>query len=81
MANDWRQIAQAAGLSLHIVFRETGLYVLGDERRLRWAIGNIIDNAIKYNQPGGSLSLEIQGSGDGMARLRIRDSGAGIVAR
>ncbi len=80
VANDWRQIAQAGGLSLHIVFRETGLYVLGDERRLRWAIGNIVDNAIKYNQPGGSLSLEIQGSGDRMARLRIRDSGAGIVA-
>lgn len=78
VANDWRQIAQAAGLTLHVIIEQKGLYVLGDERRLRWAVGNIIDNAIKYTLPGGALTLEIKGEENDMALLRIRDNGVGI---
>jgi signal transduction histidine kinase len=63
-----------------VQIEKSGLYVLGDERRLRWAIGNIVDNAIKYTPSGGALSLEIKGEDNGMARLRIRDNGVGIQA-
>jgi PAS domain S-box-containing protein len=79
VANEWRQVAQAANLKLQVQVERSGLYVLGDERRLRWAIGNLVDNAIKYTPPGGSVSLEIKGDEDGMARLRIRDNGVGIA--
>jgi signal transduction histidine kinase len=79
VANEWRQVAQAANLKLQVQVERSGLYVLGDERRLRWAIGNLIDNAIKYTPPGGAVSLEIKGDEDGMARLRIRDNGVGIA--
>jgi two-component system phosphate regulon sensor histidine kinase PhoR len=80
-ANEWRQIAQANGLTLHVMIEEKGLFVLGDERRLRWAIGNILDNAIKYTLPGGALTLEIKGEEHpGMAFLRVRDNGVGIAA-
>ena len=57
-----------------------GLQIVGDERRLRWALGNIIDNAIKYTPPGGKISLEIKDEEDGYARLRVRDNGVGIAA-
>ncbi len=79
VANEWRQVAQANGLSLHIIIEQTGLFILGDEKRLRWAIGNIIDNAIKYNQPGGALTLEIKAEAEGMGHLRVRDNGVGIA--
>jgi len=79
-ANEWRQVATAANLTLEVVIEKKGLYVLGDERRLRWAIGNILDNAIKYTPPGGKLTLEIKGEGEGRANLRVRDSGVGIAA-
>jgi signal transduction histidine kinase len=79
-ANEWRQVATANNLTLDVVIEKKGLYVLGDERRLRWAIGNILDNAIKYTPPGGKLLLEIKGEGEGRANLRVRDSGVGIVA-
>jgi signal transduction histidine kinase len=78
VANEWRQVAQAENLRLDVQIEKPGLYVLGDERRLRWAIGNIVDNAIKYTPSGGALSLEIKDEEDGMARLRIRDNGVGI---
>lgn len=77
--NDWRQIAQAANLTMHVMIEHKGLYVLGDERRLRWAIGNVIDNAIKYNPPGGALTIEIKDERDGLVYLRVRDNGVGIA--
>ncbi|MEL6306797.1 MAG: ATP-binding protein [Chloroflexota bacterium] len=79
VANDWRQIAQAANLELQIIFNETGHYILGDERRLRYAIGNIVDNAIKYTPFGGKLTLEVKETDDKRRILmRVRDSGVGI---
>jgi signal transduction histidine kinase len=79
IANEWRQIASAANLSLEILIEKRGLFVLGDERRLRWAIGNLVDNAIKYTLPGGKLTLEINGESDGRALMRVRDNGVGIT--
>lgn len=78
LANEWRQVAQAANLKLHIMIEHKGQFVLGDERRLRWAVGNVIDNAIKYTPASGSLSLEIRPEANGMAQLRVRDNGVGI---
>lgn len=79
VANEWRQVALAANLTLDVLIERKGLYVLGDERRLRWAIGNLIDNAVKYTPPGGKLTLEIRGDTDGQAQLRVRDNGVGIT--
>ncbi|MCS6836233.1 MAG: ATP-binding protein [Anaerolineae bacterium] len=78
VANDWRQIAQAAGLSLSVTIAQQGLFVLGDESRLRFALGNLVDNAIKYTSPGGLVVLEVQEEREGYVYLRVRDNGAGI---
>lgn len=81
IANEWRQVAQANNLAMHVIIERPGLFVLGDERRLRWAIGNIVDNAIKYTPPSGALTLEIRDDlSDGRAHLRVRDNGVGIAA-
>ncbi len=79
VANDWRQIAQAAEIDLRVTIQRAGLYILGDERRLRWAVGNILDNAVKYTPPGGTVTLEINGESKGQAMMRVRDSGVGIA--
>jgi signal transduction histidine kinase len=80
VANEWRQVALAQNLTLHVMIEQHGLYVLGEERRLRWAIGNLIDNAIKYTPPGGALSLEVLAdTSQERAHLRVRDNGVGIA--
>jgi two-component system sensor histidine kinase VicK len=78
VSNDWRQIALAANLDLRLIIEKRGVFVLGDESRLRWAIGNIVDNAIKYTPAGGALTLEIRDEIDGMLHMRVRDNGVGI---
>ncbi len=80
IANEWRPAAGAANIEVKVNVERPGLYIMGDERRLRWALGNVVDNAIKYTPPGGMITLEIKGEEDGMARLRVRDNGAGIAA-
>jgi PAS domain S-box-containing protein len=53
--------------------------VNGDRDRLAQVFGNLLNNAAKYSDPGGtiSLSMSIEGS---LAVVRIRDTGFGIPA-
>jgi heavy metal sensor kinase len=51
--------------------------VLGDPIRLRQIVVNLIDNAIKYTRPGGTISVS-SGTAHGNGFLEISDSGVGI---
>jgi len=49
----------------------------GDWEGLLRLLTNLLDNAIKYNHPGGSVRVRLH-SADGQARLEVADSGIGI---
>ena len=51
----------------------------GDRHRLRQLLLNLTDNAIKYNQPGGDVSVSLKRDGSS-AELKIANSGKGIPA-
>jgi heavy metal sensor kinase len=53
--------------------------VRGDRSRLKQIVVNLLDNAIKYTPPGGSVHLHVTLS-DGQAMLSVEDSGIGIPA-
>jgi two-component system CheB/CheR fusion protein len=53
------------------------LWVFGDGTRLLQVIGNLIDNAAKYTDPGGSIEIRLD-SADGNAVMSVRDSGIGL---
>jgi two-component system, OmpR family, sensor kinase len=53
------------------------LVVNADENRLRQLLLNLIDNAIKYTDPGGMIELSVSAE-DGWFVLRVRDNGRGI---
>ncbi|MBK9162597.1 MAG: response regulator [Acidobacteria bacterium] len=55
------------------------LVVFADANRLQQVFGNIISNAIKFTEPGGTVSIELT-SDDGTAAIRIADTGQGINA-
>ena len=40
-------------------------------------IGNLVDNAIKHNRPGGSVRVALE-AGDGQVAIAIEDDGPGI---
>jgi signal transduction histidine kinase len=50
-----------------------------DANRIRQVFANLLDNALKYNREGGSVTLSVQAEG-GWAVARFRDTGAGIPA-
>jgi heavy metal sensor kinase len=51
--------------------------VEGDAGRLRQLIGNLVDNAIKYTAPAGTVQVSLELFKD-MARIRVTDTGVGI---
>ncbi|GHO49451.1 sensor histidine kinase [Ktedonospora formicarum] len=50
----------------------------GDEARLIQVVLNLVENALIYNQRGGSVMIEVR-SEDERAILRVRDTGIGIA--
>jgi heavy metal sensor kinase len=52
--------------------------VNGDAERLRQLATNLLDNAIRYNRPGGSATVRVRGGGPGRAELVVEDTGIGI---
>lgn len=81
-AREWQPLARAAGIRLHVKFAARGQYVLGDERRLRWALGNVLDNAIKYSPPNTAVLIvaHVRLREPSMAEIAIQDQGYGIAA-
>jgi signal transduction histidine kinase len=53
--------------------------VRGDPFLLAQALGNLIDNAIKYTPPGGRIGLRIAVSGTGEVVMSVTDNGPGIA--
>lgn len=54
-----------------------GITVKGDRARLKQVIVNLLDNAIKYTQQGGTVRLQIAREGN-FAVLDVADNGVGI---
>jgi two-component system, OmpR family, sensor histidine kinase SenX3 len=57
-----------------------GLSVLGDRRQLASALGNLIDNAVKYSERGGIVRVTAE-LVDGRVEIAVSDDGIGIPGR
>ena len=54
--------------------------VMGDKNRLRQVFVNIIDNAIKYSDEGGSIAITVARTEKGFVDIAVKDTGIGIPA-
>jgi len=54
--------------------------LLGDAKILRRIFDELISNAVKYNLPGGTVTVRIDPEDDGCVPVRIIDTGVGIGA-
>lgn len=70
--------ADDAGITLCLTPPPTSLpTVLGDEQRLSQVIGNLISNALRYCQPGSTVTLSLTPADSGIT-LTIADDGPGL---
>ncbi|NPT57811.1 sensor histidine kinase [Paraburkholderia elongata] len=58
---------------------EDGLYVTGDEALTAALVTNLVDNALRYTQPGGRVTVHTERSND-RAIVRVIDNGPGLKA-
>jgi CheY-like chemotaxis protein len=56
----------------------SGISVRADRVRLRQVVINLLTNAIKYNRPGGTVTVHGEMVDDNMVRITIADTGIGI---
>jgi two-component system, sensor histidine kinase len=72
-----RPIIEASEHRLTINVPDERLSVVGDSVRLTQVFANLLNNAAKYTDPGGSIELTVRHAGD-TAFISVRDSGIGI---
>lgn len=73
----YRPTAEEKGLAISYV-QEDAISVFGDGGRLRQLVGNLLDNAIKFTDHPGRISVQLARE-DGWATIVIRDTGCGIA--
>jgi PAS domain S-box-containing protein len=78
-ADSVRPRADDKGLSIAVEAPADLPLVVADSERLGHALGNLLDNALSYTDPGGRITLRAESKGDTVT-LSIEDTGTGIPA-
>jgi two-component system sensor histidine kinase SenX3 len=74
-----RLSAENEGLQLLLAVNAGDPVVAGSEADLALLVHNLLENAIRYTPPGGTVSVSLRAS-DGFAELTVEDTGVGIPA-
>lgn len=72
-------LAAEESLTVTVDAGDEPLWAWADPRRLKQVLLNLVSNAIKYNLPGGSITVRARPEGDGGVRLDVIDSGVGMT--
>ena len=72
-----RPLLEVAQLVFQHTIADDGLTVVGDRLRLSQVFANLLNNAAKYTEPGGTVTLTAERDAD-RAVIRVRDTGVGI---
>ncbi len=75
-----RPMADSSGITLVVGETPEYLTVPGDRRDLVSAVGNLVENAIKYSEPGSCVDVRVEATADEVA-ISVADQGVGIPAR
>lgn len=70
--------ATACGVPLSGTVPDQPVPVTGDPHLLELALSNLIDNAIRYNKPGGAVVVDLDAPSRGHFVLLISDDGVGV---
>lgn len=69
--------ANTGEVSVTLISASKNLSVIGDEEKINWVIDQLVDNAVKFNEPGGKVEIEAQPK-NGVVIVKVIDDGIGI---
>jgi PAS domain S-box-containing protein len=72
-----RPLIEQAGHTLNVDLGEEDVTLDGDPQRLSQVFANLLNNACKYTEPGGTLWIGAR-TEDGVLRVSLRDTGIGL---
>ena len=89
-----RSLCESMGHELSVTMPPAPLYVTADAARLAQIVGNLLNNACKFTDPGGRIGLTVERGAEPRAEvtegassllfpdvvIRVRDTGIGIAA-
>jgi two-component system phosphate regulon sensor histidine kinase PhoR len=76
LVHSQREAAEAKGLSLSVTVDDETI-VFAEPTAVELIVGNLLENAIKYTPPGGSVELRARREGP-IVRVEVTDSGPGL---
>ena len=71
----YQDAALAKNIQLELIFDEATTVIHGQPELLSEALGNLIDNAVRYTMPGGCILISVRTS---PASIEVADSGPGV---
>jgi signal transduction histidine kinase len=71
------QTARRRGVHLGLALPDTPIRIRHDPQRIGQVVTNLVGNAIKFTEPGGSVAVRVFADGEGAA-IEVRDTGVGI---
>ncbi|MDQ3738899.1 MAG: ATP-binding protein [Actinomycetota bacterium] len=75
-----RQIGEQRNIHVEVLDAPKGAAVVGDRRQLVSALGNLVENAVKYSEPGGEVQIRVRTDND-FVEMMVADRGIGIPVR
>ncbi len=71
-----------AKLDVKIMIKDIDqIHLVGDDQRLRWALGHLLQNSIRYTEPKGHIIIIVGLSGENQVAVQVVDTGVGISKR
>jgi PAS domain S-box-containing protein len=71
--------AQQRGIAIAYPRFDAPLFVSADRTRMKQVLINLLFNAVKYNSPGGAVTVECTPAAAASIRISVRDTGAGLA--
>ncbi len=78
---DERRIVESAHLRLDLRLPDRQLWIRADHLRLSQVVANLIGNAAKFTDAGGSVTVSVDTEDNHYARVRVTDTGVGLESR
>ena len=74
-------MAQQFNIKINNMTNHCDHYIVADRTRLKQVVDNLLTNAIKYNHPGGSVTISCDLPNIFTLRINVEDTGLGIAEK